>query len=129
MRKPLFNMEKITLQTESFLFEESGIQFRAIPFYELSIDEWVIYEKGHPKYIIDFNSREKPLIQRLKSTLETGKTLEETVSQLGQLLGREWTTMRQTTAQEIPNSQQIETIELLLLEDLSEFNDCRDEHN
>ena len=34
-------METVTLQTESYLFQNSDGQFRAIPFYELSIDEFV----------------------------------------------------------------------------------------
>jgi hypothetical protein len=114
-------MESITLETESFLFEDSGIQFRSIPFYELSIDEWVVYEQGKAKYILDFNRREKPLIQDLKSKLDKGETLEEVVSQLGQGFGQDWTTRHHITATEIPNSQQIETIELLLLDDLSDL--------
>jgi|SRR5690606_6752178 len=114
-------METIKLQTESFLFEESSRQFRTIPFYELSIDEWVVYEKGKPKYLIDFNRRQKPLIQDLKSILDEGETLEDAVWKLGQLLRREWTTKHNITAEEIPNSQQTETIELLVLDDLSEL--------
>jgi hypothetical protein len=114
-------METIKLQTESFLFEESGQQFRAIPFYELSIDEWVVYEKGHPKYLIDFNRRQKPLIQDLKSKLDKGETLEDVVWKLGRFLGREWTTKHNIRASEIPDSQQTESIELQILDDLAEL--------
>lgn len=114
-------MKTINLQTESFLFEESGRQFRAIPFYELSIDEWVIYEKGQPKYFIDFNSRDKPLILDLKSKLDKGETLEDNIWRLGRFLGREWTTKHNITANEVPNSQETENIELQILDDLSEL--------
>ena len=114
-------METIILQTESFLFEESGRQFRTTPFYELSIEEWVVYEKGLPKYFIDFNRRQKPLIQDLKSKLDNGETLEDNVWRLGRFLGREWTTKHTITADEIPNSQQTESIELQILDDLSEL--------
>jgi hypothetical protein len=115
------DMETIKLQTESYLFEESGRQFRTIPFYELSIDEWVVYEKGQPKYFIDFNRRQKPLIQDLKSKLDKGETLEDCVWKLGRFLGREWTTKHNITVNEIPNSQQTESIELQILDDLSEL--------
>jgi len=114
-------METIKLQTESYLFEESGRQFRTIPFYELSINEWVVYEKGQPKYFIDFNKRQKPLIQDLKSKLDKGEILEECVWKLGRFLGRGWTTKHNITVNEIPNSQQIESIELQILDDLSEL--------
>ncbi len=114
-------METIKLHTESFLFEDSGRQFRTIPFYELSIDEWVIYETGQPKYLIDFNRRQKPLIQDLKSMLVKGEALDDAVGKLGQLLGREWTTKHNIQATEIPDSQQTEIIELLILDDLSEL--------
>ena len=114
-------METINLQTESFLFEESGRQFRTIPFYELSIDEWVVYEKGQPKYFIDFNRRQKPLIQDLKSKLDNGEILEDSIWKLGRFLGREWTTKHNITANEVPNSQQTENIELQILDDLSEL--------
>jgi hypothetical protein len=43
-------METVKRQTESYLFENSDEIFRAIPFYELSIEEWVVYQKGQPKY-------------------------------------------------------------------------------
>lgn len=114
-------METIKLQTESFLYEESGLQFRAIPFYELSIDRWVVYEKGQPKYIIDFNRWQKPLIKDLKSKLDKGETLEDNVWRLGRFLGREWSTKHNIVGHEIPNSQQAESIELQILDDLSEL--------
>ena len=53
-------MEKITIQTESYLFENTeGQQLRALPFYELSNAEWVIYEKGQPKYLIDLDKKKR----------------------------------------------------------------------
>src|SRR5690606_30744339 len=76
-------METVKRQTESYLFQNSEGQFRSIPFYELSIDEWVVYEKGIPKYLIDFNRRQMPLIQDIKTKLQNGEDLEETVWKLG----------------------------------------------
>jgi hypothetical protein len=114
-------METIILKTESYLFEESGRQFRAIPFYELSIDEWVVFEKGKPKYFIDFNRRQKPLIQDLRHKLEKGENFEDNIWRLGRFLGREWTTRHNIIGHEIPNSQQPESIELQVLDDLAEL--------
>ncbi len=114
-------METVKRQTESFLFQNSEGQFRAIPFYELSIDEWVVYEKGNPKYLIDFNRRQMPLVQDIKTKLENGEDLEETVWKLGRFLGKDWTTKHNISGTEIPNSQKIEQIELVLLDNLSEL--------
>lgn len=114
-------MEKVIRQTESYLFENSEEQFRAMPFYELSIDEWIVFEKGIPKYLIDFNRGEMPLIQDIQSKLQNGGDLEDIVWKLGRFLGKEWTTKHNILETEIPDSQQIEQIELLLLDDLSEL--------
>ena len=114
-------METVKRQTESYLFQNSEGQFRAIPFYELSIDEWIVYEKGIPKYLIDFNRRQMPLILDIKAKIQKGEDLEETVWKLGRFLGKEWTTKHNITGKEIPNSQEIEQIELVLLDDLSEL--------
>ena len=37
-------MKQVNLEIESYLFDGENGKFRAIPFYELSIDEWVIYQ-------------------------------------------------------------------------------------
>jgi len=114
-------METIKLQTESYLFENSDGRFRAIPFYELSIEEWIVYENGQPKYLLDFNKREKPLIKDLKTRLDKGEELESLIWKLGRFLGREWTTKHNINATEISDTQQIENIELLLIDELSEL--------
>jgi hypothetical protein len=114
-------MKTVKRQTESFLFESSGLKFRAIPFYELSFEEWIIYENGHPKYLLDFNRQNEPLIQDLKVKLNQGEELENLVCKLGQFLGKEWTTKHNIKGTEIQDSQQIETIELNILDDLSEL--------
>lgn len=111
----------IKLNTESYLFENSEGQFRAIPFYELSIDEWVIFEKGKPKYFLDFNNRDKPLVKDINNKLKNGEVFEEIIWKLGRFLGREWTTKHNITATEIANSEQTEIVELQILEDLSEL--------
>ena len=114
-------METIKRQTESYLFQTSDKVVRAIPFYELSIDEWVVYENGQPKYLLDFNRRHKPLIQDLREKLNRGEKLEDTVWKLGRFFGKEWTTEHKIEGTEIQTSQQTENIELILLDDLSAF--------
>jgi hypothetical protein len=114
-------METVTLQTESFLFQGSNGQFRAIPFHELSIDEWVIFENGHPKYLLDFNRRTKPLVQDLSARLGDGEQLEEAVQKLGRFLGRLWTTNNNIESDEVPNSQQPERVTVTFLDDLADL--------
>ncbi|TAH03307.1 MAG: hypothetical protein EAZ16_07820 [Sphingobacteriales bacterium] len=114
-------METVTLQTESYLFQNSGGQFRAIPFYELSIDEWIVFESGQPKYLLDFNRRTKPLVQDLTKRLNNGEELDEAVQKLGRFLGRQWTTNHNIEGSEIPNSQQVETVTVSLLENLADL--------
>lgn len=114
-------METVTLKTESFLFQNSVGQFRAIPFYELSIDEWVVFENGQPKYLLDFNRRTKPLVQDLAKRLNNGEDLEEAVQKLGRFLGRQWTTNHNVDGFEIPNSQQPASVTVSLLDDLADL--------
>jgi hypothetical protein len=114
-------VETIKRQTASYLFQTSDKIVRAIPFYELSIDEWVVYENGQPKYLLDFNRRDKPLIQDLRKKLNQGEKLEDNVWRLGRFLGKDWTTRHNIEGTEIQSSWQIENVELILLDDLSEL--------
>ena len=114
-------MDTVTLQTESYLFQNSGGQFRAIPFYELSMDEWVIFENGQPKYFLDFNRRIKPLVQDLTKRLNNGEQLDEAIQKLGRFLGRKWTTNHHIVGSEIPNSQQSESVTVFHLDNLADL--------
>lgn len=114
-------MEKTVRNTESYLFDDSGKQFRRIPFYELSIEEWVVYEKGIPKYLIDFNRKNKPLIQDFRRKMQLGEELESIVWELGRFLSKEWTTKHNITGVALQNSQQQEVVELTFLDDLGEL--------
>lgn len=114
-------MQSIKLQIESYLFESPNGQFRAAPFYELAYDEIVIYENGQPKYLLEFNRHHLPIIQDILKRVDTGENLEDIVCKFGKSLGKEWTIRHNINAIEIPESEQIENIELLLLEDLSEM--------
>ena len=114
-------METLSLQTESYLFENSDGQFRAIPFYELSIDEWIIFENGQPKYLLDFTRRAKPIVQDFTKRLNDGEQLEDVVAKLGRFLGRQWTTLHNIKGAEIPNSQQTETVIVTFLDNLADL--------
>lgn len=114
-------MKTVKLKIESYLFESSNEKFRATPFYELSITEWVIYENGQPKYLLDFNKRDKPLIQNLTARLNQGENFEKIVVELGGFLGKEWTTKHNIEGVEIQGSEQVEDIELILLDDLEKL--------
>jgi len=114
-------METVTLQTESYLFQNSDGQFRAIPFYELSIDEWVIFESSQPKYLLDFNRRTKPLVQDLTKRLNSGEQLDDAIKKLGRFLGRNWTTNHNIEGDELQNSQQPEQVTLTFLDNLADL--------
>lgn len=127
-------MKPITLSIESYLFENENGQFRAIPFYELSIDEWVIYQNNLPKYLIDFNLRESSFIKQLKESMEQGFELEELVSKYGVYLGLDWTTKNKITGKEIANSQRMEKVELEIIESFGDIANelifiATDDHN
>ncbi|WP_340155420.1 hypothetical protein [uncultured Winogradskyella sp.] len=48
-------MNKITLETESYLVEERGNE-RFFPFLEIEYNETIIYENEIPKYYLSFSS-------------------------------------------------------------------------
>tara|TARA_R110002094_G_scaffold190647_1_gene165310 strand:+ start:9 stop:227 length:219 start_codon:yes stop_codon:yes gene_type:complete len=48
-------MNKITLETESYLVEERGNE-RFFPFLEIEYNETIIYENEVPKYYLSFSS-------------------------------------------------------------------------
>jgi hypothetical protein len=109
-------MKRISLEIESYLFNGESGKFRAIPFYELSIDEWVIYQNQEPKYLIDFNYRESSFVKQIKKELEQGIDLEEIINKFGIYLGLDWTTKHNIESNEIPGSQQTEKVELEIIE-------------
>ena len=109
-------MKKINLDTESYLFDEENGKMRAIPFFELSIDEWVIYQNQEPKYLLNFNYRESSFVKQISESMEQGVDLEEIIHKYGIYLGLEWTTKHNIKSKEIPDSQQPEKVELELIE-------------
>ncbi|WP_341832787.1 hypothetical protein AACH28_09495 [Sphingobacterium thalpophilum] len=114
-------MEIVILQIETYLFETEEGQFRAMPFYELSIDECIVYENKVPKYLIDFNRRQAPLIKHIGSKMDNGDHLEHIIVNLGRSIGKEWTTRHNILGTDIPGSEQVEETKLFILDDLSEF--------
>ncbi len=63
-------MKKINLETESYLFDGENGKIRAIPFFELSIDEWVIYQNQEPKYLLNFNYSESSFVKQISESME-----------------------------------------------------------
>lgn len=117
-------MKKINREIESYLFDGENGEFRAIPFYELSIDESVIYQNQEPKYLIDFNYRESSFVKQIKKAMEQGVDLEEIINGYGIYLGLDWTTKHNIVSNEIPNSQLTEKVEL---ERIESFGDVANE--
>jgi hypothetical protein len=109
-------IKKINLDTESYLFDGENGKFRAIPFFELSIDEWVIYQNQAPKYLLNFNYRESSFVKQVSESMKQGIDLEEIINKYGIYLGLDWTTKNNIKSKEIPDSQQPEKVELELIE-------------
>ncbi|WP_282164755.1 hypothetical protein [Cellulophaga baltica] len=114
-------MKKINLNTESYLFDGENGKFRAIPFFELSIDEWVIYQNQEPKYLLNFNYRESSFVKQVSESMEQGVDLEEIINKYGIYLGLYWTTKHYITSKEIPDSQKPEKVELELIESFGDI--------
>ena len=110
-------MEKITLQTESYLFEGLKGQFRTIPFYELEYNEWVIFEDGSPKYFISFdfdNPSTDPLNAEIEAKLKSGEDLDTIIKNIGLEVNKDWTVDHNIQGKEIENSWKPETVTLIL---------------
>ena len=106
-------MKTIQLNTESYLFKDSGREFRAIPFYELEFNEWVIYEDGIPKYYFELHedAKDKVILSVIKD-LKRGKELDSIIQGIGKKYNKNWTTINNIKGLEINNSFRSETIEL-----------------
>jgi hypothetical protein len=113
-------MKTRNLEIESYLFESEDGQIREIPFYELSIDEWVIYQNHLPKYLIDFNLRESAFNKQIKDLMEQGFELEEVIYKFGVYIGVDWTTKKIIKNKQVPNSQKLENIQLEIIECFSD---------
>lgn len=114
-------MKKINLETESYLFDGENGKIRAIPFFELSIDEWVIYQNQEPKYLLNFNYSESSFVRQISESMEQGVDLEEIINKYGIYLGLDWTTKHNIKSKEIPDSQQTEKVELELIESFGDI--------
>lgn len=109
-------MKRVNLEIESYLFDGKNGKFRAIPFYELSINECVIYQNQQPKYLVDFNNGESSFVKQIRESMEQGFDLEEIIYNYGVYLGLDWTTKHNIENKEILNSQQAENVELEIIE-------------
>ena len=121
--KPLgtIRMKKIKLNTESFEFKNGAEIKRQIPFYELSMEEWVIYQNGKPKYFLNLDNRESNFQKQIREILSQGKNLEELIYRLGIYLGLDWTTKHNIEGIEVENSYKNEIVELEEINDFREI--------
>ncbi len=116
-----YPLEKITLEVESHLVKSEDVSFRTIPFHELSINEWIVFEDNEPKYFLDFNRNDDPIIKELKTQLTLGKDLDDCVKDIGFKKNRSLSTVRKIDGEIVNGSWQLEKISLFVLTDKTEI--------
>lgn len=113
-------MEKVTLETESYLIEGTEND-RFFPFFELEFNEIVIYENDVPKYYLSFSDDLKSAYGIgnwiLIDLEENEYKLRDVVVKLGKSLDREWDIYSSNLGRQIDGSWKLERIELALLTD------------
>ena len=113
-------MEKITLETESYLIEGKEND-RFFPFLELEFNENVIYENDFPKYYLSFSDDLKSAYgfgNWIMIELEkNGHKLRDVIVKLGKSLDKEWDIFSSNVGKQIDGSWKSEKIELTLLTD------------
>lgn len=114
-------MKTVKLQVASYLFESDKGQVRKIPFHELSANEWVIYESGQPKYLVDFDQKGTFLVSYLEERLTREQKIETIITGLGIKIGKEWSIVHDTKGDEIKGSGQLETIDLFVPDSIIDF--------
>mgnify|MGYP003625674217 CR=1 FL=1 len=113
-------MNKITLETESYLVEERGNE-RFFPFLEIEYNETIIYENEVPKYYLSFSSELESangfgnwFMEELQ---KKGNDLSGFIVELGKSLNLNWDVFYTGFGEIIEDSWNSEIVELI------EFND------
>ena len=113
-------MDKVTLETESYLVEERGNE-RFFPFLEIEYNETIIYENEVPKYYLSFSSELESangfgnwFMEELQ---KKGNDLSEFIVELGKSLNLNWDVFYTGFGEIIEDSWNSEIVELI------EFND------
>tara|TARA_R110002049_G_scaffold55193_4_gene153342 strand:- start:1963 stop:2346 length:384 start_codon:yes stop_codon:yes gene_type:complete len=113
-------MNKITLETESYLVEERGNE-RFFPFLEIEYNETIIYENEVPKYYLSFSSELESangfgnwFMEELQ---KKGNDLSGFIVELGKSLNLNWDVFYTGFGEIIEDSWNSEVVELI------EFND------
>jgi hypothetical protein len=113
-------MNKITLETESYLVEERGDE-RFFPFLEIEYNETIIYENEVPKYYLSFSSELESangfgnwFMEELQNK---GNDLSGFIVELGKSLNLNWDVFYTGFGEIIEDSWNSEIVELI------EFND------
>ena len=113
-------MDKVTLETESYLVEERGNE-RFFPFLEIEYNETIIYENEVPKYYLSFSSELESangfgnwFMEELQ---KRGNDLSGFIVELGKSLNLNWDVFYTGFGEIIEDSWNSEIVELI------EFND------
>ncbi|NRR93267.1 hypothetical protein HSX10_16965 [Winogradskyella undariae] len=113
-------MDKVTLETESYLVEERGNE-RFFPFLEIEYNETIIYENEVPKYYLSFSSELESangfgnwFMEELQ---KKGNDLSGFIVELGKSLNLNWDVFYTGFGEIIEDSWNSEIVELI------EFND------
>ncbi|WP_178985158.1 hypothetical protein [Winogradskyella helgolandensis] len=113
-------MEKITLETESYLINKKGTE-RYFPFLEMEYNENVIYENDIPKYFLTFSEDLKSAHEVgnwIMAELEkNGHNLRELIIELGNSLNLKWDIFSSNVGNFVEDSWKTETIELIRFSD------------
>lgn len=113
-------MEKITLETESYLISEKGNE-RFFPFLEMEYNKNVIYEDDVPKYILYFSEDLKSahgVGNWIMDELEkNGHNLRDLIIKLGDSLNLKWDIFSSNVGKFVEDSWKSETIELIRFSD------------
>ena len=114
-------MEKITLETESYLISGKENE-RFFPFLELDFNEEVIYENDIPKYYLSFSDDLKSahgIGNWIMVELEkNGHDLRKLIIGLGKSLNLNWDIFSSNIENYIEDSWKSERIELIKFDDI-----------
>lgn len=113
-------MDKVTLETESYLVQGEGSK-RFLPFLEIEYNETIIYENEIPKYYLSFSSElesangfENWFMEELQ---KKGNDLSGFIVELGKSLNLNWDVFYSGFGEIVEDSWKSEIVELI------EFND------
>ena len=113
-------MDKITLETESYLVEGKGNE-RFLPFLEIEYNETIIYENNVPKYYLSFSDdldSANGLGNWFMSELKQNQNdLSKLIIEIGNRLNLKWDVFYSDFGELIEDSWKPEKVELIIFND------------